>query len=211
MKPFTKTHKAYMDSMHSPYSPITIAVGHAGTGKTHIACTTAIKQLSTKMVDKVIITRPTKNVDEELGYLPGDIGNKMSPYMRPIYDCFLETVNKKQLKKYFDTDCIEICPIAYMRGRTFHNAFIIADECQNTSINQMRMLLTRIGYDSKMVITGDTSQSDMIGTNGLSDLLVRCEKLYENKDECLINIIKFDENDMLRNDIVTGIIEMYNI
>jgi len=212
MKQFTPTHKNYLNSMYCKSTPISVAIGPAGTGKTYLACTAAIKQLTRKEISKIVITRPTKNVDEDTGYLPGDIGSKMLPYMRPIYDCFLENIKKDQLKKYLDSECIEICPIAYMRGRTFHNTFIIADECQNTSVSQMKMLLTRIGVDSKMVITGDLLQSDIKEqTNGLDDLIKRCEKLYEISDESCVNIIRLDENDMLRNDVVIEILKLYEM
>jgi phosphate starvation-inducible protein PhoH and related proteins len=212
MKHYSSSHKSLLNSLYCKHTPVTVVVGPAGSGKTYISCTAAIRQLHKKDVDKIIITRPTKTVDEDNGYLPGNINNKMNPYLKPIYDCFLENITAHQLKKYIDSSMIEICPIGYMRGRTFHNSFIIADECQNTSINQMQMLLTRIGEKSRMVITGDLNQSDLnVDVNGLRDIVNRCDKHFEGSDECVINIVKFKEEDIIRSDVVRQIVELYNI
>jgi phosphate starvation-inducible protein PhoH and related proteins len=212
MKHYSPSHKAVMNSCYSKNTPVTVVVGPAGSGKTYISCTAAIRQLHKKEVSKIIITRPTKTVDEDTGYLPGNMNDKLSPFLKPIYDCFLENINHNQLKKYIDTNMIEICPIGYMRGRTFHNSFIIADECQNTSVNQMQMLLTRIGEKSRMVITGDLNQSDLdINNNGLNDIVKRCERHFETSDECVINILRLTDEDIIRSDAVKKIVELYNM
>jgi phosphate starvation-inducible PhoH-like protein len=210
MKQFTSSHKHLLDSLYSKHSPVTVVVGPAGSGKTYISCTAAIRQLHKKQFDKIIITRPAKTVDEDQGYLPGGVNNKMNPYVKPIYDSLLENISPAQLKKYIDTNAIEICPLGYMRGRTFHNAFIVADECQNTTINQMKMLLTRMGENSRMVITGDLLQSDIDDkTNGLNDIVHRCEKKFLEEDECIINLIKFESDDIIRSDVIKEILKLY--
>jgi len=209
MKAFTLNHKRYVQSIYSKHSPIVIGVGPAGCGKTYIACTTAIQQLLKKDVSKIIITRPTANVDEEHGFLPGSIEDKMEPYLNPIYDCFLESISKQQLKKYLSDDTINICPLGFMRGRTFNNAIIIADETQNTTKMQMKMLLTRIGRESKMVITGDVDQSDIGCENGLQDILKKIDNQFNEKDESIIDVIEFEQPDILRNEIVMKVLDLY--
>ena len=210
MKQFTSSHKYLLDSLYSKHSPVTVVVGPAGSGKTYISCTAAIRQLHKKEFDKIVITRPAKTVDEDQGYLPGGVNNKMNPYMKPIYDCFLDNINNSQLKKFIDTNVIEVCPLGYMRGRTFHNTFIVADECQNTTVNQMKMLLTRLGENSRMVITGDLLQSDISdNNNGLHDIVHRCEKKFLEKDECIINLIRFQPEDIIRSDVIEEILKLY--
>jgi phosphate starvation-inducible PhoH-like protein len=212
MKPYTATHRRYYDSISDPRTIITVGAGAAGCGKTHIACTAAMRLLKSRQVAKVVITRPAVCVDEQHGFLPGDISGKMQPYIQPIYDCIRESVTKPQLAKYIDDGVIEIAPLAYMRGRTFNDALVIVDEAQNTTVSQMKMLLTRVGARASIVITGDPSQSDLgAGTvNGLNDLLTRVERSFELNDECVIDVVSFSvETDMLRNDAIERILEMY--
>jgi phosphate starvation-inducible protein PhoH and related proteins len=209
-KTLTPLHKRYFNSINS-YRGVTVATGPAGTGKTHIACTLGIKKLLVGEIKKLIITRPAVNVDEHHGYLPGNATQKMIPYMMPIYDSFLDVVTKPQLKKYIDNADIEVSPFAYMRGRTFNNCIVIADETQNTTAGQMKMLMTRIGYGSKLVITGDLQQSDLhVEANGLADLVKRIEKRFETSDECCIDLIKFGNDEVLRSDLVTDILNLYS-
>ena len=211
MKTYTANHKKYFSALNNDKSNIVVSVGSAGCGKTYIACTSAIRKLTKKQIDKIIITRPVVSVDEDQGFLPGNINSKMSPFMKPIYDCFSEYVNKHQLKTYLDNDVIEICPLGFMRGRTFNNSIIIADEVQNATPKQMKMLLTRIGFNSKMIVTGDLTQSDIKGLNGLQDLINRSEKLFEFKDESPIELVTFEDIDILRSESVEKIIEMYKL
>jgi len=185
---------------------LVIATGPAGTGKTMLACEAAISQLKNNKVKKIIITRPLISADNDIGYLPGTLENKMEPWMRPILDVFNENYSKTTIEKYIKNGIIEISPLMYMRGRTFKDSFIIGDECQNTNISQMKMLLTRIGDNSKMVVTGDLQQNDIQnGISGLEHFL----NLIKNNENDLISVIEFKNNDVKRSDIVKNIIEIY--
>jgi phosphate starvation-inducible PhoH-like protein len=213
----TTTHMRYKELVNKSnvHNPIVIGVGQAGSGKTHIACNASINKLLKKEVKKIVITRPAVCVDETHGYLPGDINAKMTPYLKPIYDCFLEYITMDTLRSHLRNEVIEICPFSFLRGRTFNNCFIIADETQNTTKNQMQTLLTRIGENCKTVITGDLSQSDLklsnYDKNGLSDLIERCERSFNNSDELVIDIVKFSEDDIIRSDVVKKIVQLYSI
>jgi phosphate starvation-inducible PhoH-like protein len=173
--PKTPHQRAYCRSLSDPDASIILGVGPAGTGKTLFACITAIQMLRRGEIQKIVLTRPVVAVEEDLGFLPGNMVMKMDPWTRPIFDIFLEFYAQKDVDAMVQGGTIEISPLAYMRGRTFKRAFIIADEMQNSSPNQMLMLITRIGDGSKMVITGDLKQSDRSADNGLQDLL---RKLY---------------------------------
>lgn len=212
-KAYTSNHKRYFDSISNKKAIYTLGVGPAGCGKTYVACTAAIRMLTKKEVKKVVITRPAVCAGEEHGFLPGDINGKMQPYVRPIYDCILDNMAKSQLEKYIESDAIEISPFAYMRGRTFSNTIIIADECQNTTPLQMKMLLTRVGMNSSMIITGDPDQSDIAPgyANGLTDLLDRIDRHFETVDECVIDLIKFEMDDILRNNVMNKILDLYKL
>jgi phosphate starvation-inducible protein PhoH and related proteins len=186
--------------------PMVFAVGPAGTGKTMLACYAAIQGLNDDSFNKIILTRPAVSVDEDIGYLPGTLEEKMDPWTRPIMDIFAEFYNQTQIASMIKEKVIEICPLAYMRGRTFKNAFIIADEMQNSSPNQMKMLLTRIGDDSKMVITGDLNQHDRkYNENGLKDIYDRINGKTHKRIEC----ITFEHKDIERSLIVKDILEIY--
>jgi len=214
---FTQKHVRYAELVNKPnlYNPIVVCVGQAGSGKTYIACKAGINKLLKKEVKKIIVTRPAVCVDENHGFIPGDMNSKMLPYLKPIYDSFLDYITMDTLKSHIKNEVIEICPFSFLRGRTFKNCFIIADETQNTTKNQMQTLLTRIGDNCKTVITGDLTQSDLklgpFEKNGLADLLERCERHFENSDEVCIDIVRFSEEDVLRSELVKKIINLYNI
>jgi phosphate starvation-inducible PhoH-like protein len=169
--PKTANQKTYCGCLSDPNASIVLGVGPAGTGKTLFACITAIQMLRRGEIHKIVLTRPVVAVEEELGFLPGNMVMKMDPWTRPIFDVFLEYYAQKDVDAMVQSGTIEISPLAYMRGRTFKRAFIIADEMQNSSPNQMLMLITRIGEGSKMVITGDLKQSDRLGENGLNEFM----------------------------------------
>ena len=215
--PKTDNQIKYVDKLSNENNTIIIALGPAGTGKTLFACSEAIKQLKFGMVDKIIITRPLVTVEEDLGFLPGNINKKMDPWTRPIFDIFLEVFSQREIDVMVINNIIEISPLAYMRGRTFKNAFIIADEMQNSSPNQMMMLTTRIGVNSKMVITGDLKQTDKGNNSGLSDFVDRFElyKKYDinaqknDSDNKNIEVVYLGKSDIERNPIVKKIIDIY--
>lgn len=212
--PKTQNQINYVKCLNEESSKIIVATGPAGTGKTLFACLKAIDLLSKHEINKVIITRPVVTVEEELGFLPGNIVSKMDPWTRPIFDLFLEYYSKKELDNMVHENQIEISPLAFMRGRTFKNAFVIADEMQNSSPNQMKMLTTRIGTNSKMVITGDVQQSDLKTNNGLSELIQKI-KTYDNEYasssiEKMIQLVTLDGGDIERSEVVKKIIEIYN-
>ena len=202
-----ETQEKYMNYLNEDNIPIVFATGPAGTGKTFLACHYAIKKLLNNEINKIIITRPTVSVDEEHGFLPGDLNDKMRPWLRPLYDNFEKYVNSNYVQKLIKDETIEICPLAYMRGRTFDNCIIIADEMQNSTESQMKMILTRIGFDSKLIINGDLQQSDN-KRNGLYDFINK----YNNSnldDKDNIKIVKFDSNNIQRNPIIRTILEIY--
>ena len=189
---------------------IILSLGPAGTGKTLFACQKAITQLKIGEISKIVVTRPAVTVEEEIGFLPGNIIKKMDPWTKPLFDIFLEYFTKSELDLMLNNNKIEICPIAFMRGRTFKNTFIIADEMQNSSPNQMKMLVTRLGQNSRMVITGDLFQSDIKTDNGLNDFMKRINKYHSIKNSTsLINIIEFKNTDIERSEIVKKVIEIY--
>lgn len=217
MSVLTPKHRLYTDlvSKSSKHNPIVVCVGQAGSGKTYIACKAGIEKLHKKEVNKLIITRPAICVDESHGYLPGDMNSKMEPYLKPIYDSFLDYITMNTLKTHIKNEVIEICPFSFLRGRTFKNCFIIADETQNTTKSQMQTLLTRIGTNCKIIINGDITQSDLkLGQNeknGLLDLIDRCERQFELSDELCIDLIKFTEEDVIRSETVKKILQLYSI
>lgn len=183
-------------------------IGPAGTGKTLLACVKAIEKLKENTIEKIVITRPVISVeDENIGFLPGNLERKMEPWVRPIYDIFLDFYSKKELNELISNNRIEISPLGFMRGRTFKNAFIIADEMQNSTPNQMLMLLTRLGINSKIVITGDLQQSDLSNiNNGLQDLITKMENNMPDN----FYLIKMDEIDIQRSNIVREVLNLYN-
>ncbi len=197
--------KTYLQKLQNDNINIVLAIGPAGTGKTMLAVQHGIKMFQDGIVDKIVVTRPAVSVDEDLGFLPGDLNEKMAPWTRPIFDVFLEYYQQKDITKMLEEGVIEISPLAYMRGRTFKNAYIIADECQNTTVNQMKMLLTRLGEGSKMVVTGDLAQADRLSDNGLIDFC----NLLAGKQLKHIDIVEFDHKDIERHNAVKEILSIY--
>ena len=209
--PKNENQKKYVTYLNDNTNKIIISIGPAGTGKTMFACQKAINQLKKEEINKIIITRPVITVEEELGFLPGNILKKMDPWTKPIFDIFLEYISKTDLDVFLLSNKIEICPLAFMRGRTFKHALIIADEMQNSSPNQMKMLTTRMGDDCRMVITGDLKQTDIKSENGLHDFVMKW-KTYElqQKGSELIKMVEFDNKDIERSEIVREVMRIYD-
>ena len=210
--PKTENQKLYVDLLNDNKASIVVSTGPAGCGKTLFACITAIQELMSGNVQKIILTRPIVAVEEEeIGFLPGNLIHKMDPWTRPIFDILLEFYQQKDLDLMLNSGVIEISPLAYMRGRTFKRSFIIADEMQNSSPNQMLMLSTRIGEKSKLVITGDLKQSDRSHTNGLLDIMDKI-RFYNNiNNESMIRLIEMNETDVRRSLVVSQILDMYKM
>tara|TARA_Y100000389_G_scaffold191790_1_gene218505 strand:- start:15039 stop:15890 length:852 start_codon:yes stop_codon:yes gene_type:complete len=214
--PKTPKQKEYYDDINNDDLQLVIGSGPAGTGKTLFPTQHAAKLLQ-ETTTKIVLTRPLICVDEEIGYLPGGINEKMDPWIIPIFDILLEFFTQQQLDKFIGEKRIQIVPLAFMRGRTFKNTLIISDELQNTSINQMLMLLTRLGENSKIIITGDIHQSDNT-ENGLLDFIQKIEKKYDRKHnsnfhENLLNdkisLIEMSNNDVQRSEIINTILDIY--
>lgn len=194
----------YLKTLHSNLKPLVIATGPAGSGKTLFACQAAAESLTKGRFKKLILTRPIVSVDEELGFLPGNIDEKMDPWTRPMFDILENYYSKNQIAYMVKSKTIEISPLAYMRGRTFENSFVIGDEMQNATQNQMKMMLTRLGENSKMVITGDADQCD-VPDSGLVDLIHR---MSDRELEYLDHIMLTDD-DIQRHPAVREILGMY--
>ena len=185
---------------------IVFATGPAGTGKTFISTLAGIKDLKNNKIDKFVVTRPAVSVDEQHGFLPGTLQEKMAPWTRPIMDCFEEYYSPDQIEYMLNDNKIEIAPLAYMRGRTFKNSYIIADEMQNATDNQMKMLLTRIGEGSKLIVTGDLAQHERgYESNGLRCFIERLAK--SNSDR--IKMVQFEHSDIERHPVVTEVLRLY--
>jgi phosphate starvation-inducible PhoH-like protein len=211
-EPKTESQEEYVKMLDDSRYKMIVANGAAGTGKTLLACQSAIKELYDGDKDKIIITRPVVPVEEDIGFLPGTLNKKMDPWTRPIMDIFNDFHSKNNIKNMMKDNTIEISPLGFMRGRTFKNAFIIADEMQNCSPNQMIMLLTRLGENSKIVITGDLKQCDK-EWSGLKDLLEKLELFYNDKEIMKkdgIGIIEFTNLDVQRSELVSKILKIYN-
>jgi phosphate starvation-inducible PhoH-like protein len=196
----------YLLKLNDSQKMIVFAIGPAGTGKTMLAVQWAIEQLQHGDIRKIIITRPAVSVDEEHGFLPGTLNEKMEPWTKPIMDVFLENYSSVEIEMMIKEGIIEISPLAYMRGRTFKDAVIIADECQLCTSSQMKMLLTRIGEKSKLVITGDLEQSDRGEDNGLRDFLVRTTSIVMTR----ISIVQFEKTDIERHPVVQEVLDIYD-
>jgi phosphate starvation-inducible PhoH-like protein len=204
LSPRTFTQRKYLDLLYSSV-PVVIGTGPAGTGKTLLACHAGSKALVAGKVQRLIITRPAVSVDEQHGFLPGNLNKKMEPWTRPMFDALYRNFSVKKVQDMIYDQQIEICPLAYMRGRTFENAWVIADEMQNATPSQMKMLLTRIGEGSKMVVAGDLQQHERgFEENGLLDLLCRL-----NPESTNMRCVQFTDEDVVRSQVVKEILGIY--
>lgn len=197
----------FLALLNNPDIPIVVATGPAGCGKTHLASLVGLKKLHEGEVQRIIITRPAVSVDEEHGFLPGSLEDKMDPWMRPIYDSFHHFYSPQKVQSMIENKVIEICPLAYTRGRTFENAWVIGDEIQNCTVSQTMMLLTRIGQNSKMVITGDLAQSDLRGISGLKDLVRRIDENGGQMGD--IHKLHFGQGDVVRHSVIKNVLQLY--
>lgn len=202
IRPKTAGQKRYIEAIKE--NDIVFAIGPAGTGKTYLAVATALSYLQQGKVKRIILTRPAVEAGEQLGFLPGDIFQKVNPYLRPLYDAIYDMIPAPELDKYIQAGRVEIAPLAFMRGRTLNNAFIILDEAQNTTHTQMKMFLTRLGFGSKAVVTGDITQIDLVGiTSGLAEV----PRILSGIPG--IAIVYLDRTDVVRHPLVKAIIEAY--
>ena len=203
--PRNKNQEQYTLKLLDQTKDIVFGVGPAGTGKTLLAVQVAVKMFKEGTVDKIIVTRPAVSVDEDLGFLPGTLEQKMAPWTRPIFDVLRDYFHAKEISNMIDEGIIEIAPLAYMRGRTFKKCFILADEMQNATENQMKMLLTRLGEGSRMAVTGDLAQADRIKDNGLIRFV---QKLQANNSNRL-DIVRFAQGDIERHEAVKEVLKIY--
>ncbi|MBX9851040.1 MAG: PhoH family protein [Cytophagaceae bacterium] len=204
IKPKTPNQFKLVNSARN--NDLVFALGPAGTGKTYISVALGVRALKNKEVKKIVITRPAVEAGENLGFLPGDMKEKVDPYLRPIYDALDDMIQPEKLKYYFENRVIEIAPLAYMRGRTLNNAFMLLDEAQNTTVMQMKMFLTRMGPNSKMIVTGDKSQVDLPGhqKSGLIEAVERLKKVEG------IGFAELTDKDVMRHKLVAKIIKAYD-
>jgi len=204
--PKSLSQETYLLKLNDSNKMIVFAIGPAGTGKTMLAVQWAIDQLKYGSADKIIITRPAVSVDEQHGFLPGDLNQKMEPWTKPIFDVIAENFNAREIENFIKEGVIETSPLAYMRGRTFKNSVVIADEMQNATPSQMKMLLTRLGQNRKMEVTGDLQQADRPSNNGLLEFL----DLYNNfENHRYVDLVKFDVQDVERHEAVKEILAIY--
>ena len=203
VKPKTLGQKNYCNQIRQ--NTITIGVGPAGTGKTYLAVAMAVTAFRAQEVNRIILTRPAVEAGEKLGFLPGDLQQKVDPYLRPLYDALFDMLGAETYQKYLERGNIEVAPLAYMRGRTLDDSFIILDEAQNTSPEQMKMFLTRLGFNSKMVITGDVTQIDL--PDGKRSCLKDVMRILRNIDD--IAQVRFSDKDVVRHRLVQDIIKAY--
>ncbi len=203
IKPKTLGQKEYIKSIRE--NSVTVGVGPAGTGKTYLAVAMAVTALRNKQVSRIVITRPAVEAGEKLGFLPGDLQNKVDPYLRPLHDALFDMLGVETYQRYVEKNVIEVAPLAYMRGRTLDDSFIILDEAQNTTVEQMKMFLTRMGFRSKIVVTGDITQIDLPSDkkSGLKDAI----SVLQGIDD--INICTLTHKDVVRHQLVQKIIQAY--
>lgn len=200
IRPQNETQARLLEAIDQ--ASLVFATGAAGTGKTYIAIAKAVEALEAGRVRRIILSRPAVEAGESLGFLPGDIEEKLSPYLRPLYDALCDRLSVKRLKSLTAEGVIEIAPIAYMRGRTLNNAFIVIDEAQNCTYGQLKMLLTRLGWHSSMIVTGDPAQTDLLpGMSGLEDVVLRLEKLGN------VAAVRFTRSDVVRHPLVAEMID----
>lgn len=201
--PKTLNQKKYVEAIEN--HSLIFGIGPAGTGKTYLAMLMALKKLKNNTIKRIILTRPAVEAGESLGFLPGDLKEKVDPYLRPLYDAMYEILGVKQSTEYIEKGIIEIAPLAYMRGRTLDNAVVILDEAQNTTINQMKLFLTRLGFGSKMIVTGDITQSDL--PKRMVSGLVKASEIL--KDINSVKIMYFEDIDVVRHPLVQTIIKRF--
>ena len=205
IKPRSVNQKAYVDAIRQ--HTMTFGVGPAGTGKTYLAMALAVAALDSRQVSRIILTRPAVEAGERLGFLPGDLMAKVDPYLRPLFDALYDMMDGERVTQHLERGVVEVAPLAFMRGRTLNDAFIILDEAQNTTREQMRMFLTRLGMGSKVVVTGDPTQVDL-PRDQVSGLVEASRVLRGVPD---IGIIEFDRNDVVRHKLVQRIVEAYRV
>lgn len=203
IKAKTLGQRRYLEAIRN--NTVTIGVGPAGTGKTYLAVAMAVRAFRAHEVNRIILTRPAVEAGEKLGFLPGDLQNKVDPYLRPLYDALFDMLGSENFAKYVERQNIEVAPLAYMRGRTLDDSFIILDEAQNTTPEQMKMFLTRLGFNSKAIITGDVTQIDLPDSRRSG--LVEVVKVLRRVDD--IAIVHFNEKDVVRHHLVQEIIKAY--
>ncbi len=204
LRPKTKGQKLYLEAINS--SDITFGIGPAGTGKSYLAVAMAVAAFKAKRVKRIILTRPAVEAGERLGFLPGDLQAKIDPYLRPLYDALFDMIDADRFESYLSSGAIEVAPLAFMRGRTLNDAFIILDEAQNTTPEQMKMFLTRLGFSSKVVVTGDITQVDLPKSvkSGLSE----ARRILQDIEG--INFVYFTESDVVRHPLVGRIVRAYD-
>ncbi|HIY81668.1 MAG TPA: PhoH family protein [Firmicutes bacterium] len=203
LKPKTLGQKKYVESIRA--NTVTLGIGPAGTGKTYLAVAMAVQAFKAHEINRIILTRPAVEAGEKLGFLPGDLQNKVDPYLRPLYDALFDMLGAETFQKYQEKGNIEVAPLAYMRGRTLDDSFIILDEAQNTTPEQMKMFLTRLGFNSKAVITGDITQIDL--PDSKKSGLIEAQRVLREVED--IAIVTFTEKDVVRHKIVQDIIKAY--
>jgi len=203
IKPQSEHQASYLESMDA--NPVTFGIGPAGTGKTYLAVAKSVESLTNDRIDRIILTRPAVEAGESLGFLPGDLKDKVDPYLRPLYDSLSDMIPAERMKRYLDNQIIEVAPLAFMRGRTLSDAFIILDEAQNTTPTQTKMFLTRLGWNSHAVITGDVTQIDL--SHSSRSGLLDANKVLADIDG--ISFIHFDSGDVVRPPLVSTIIQAY--
>ena len=203
IRPKTLNQKRYVDAIDT--NTVVFGIGPAGTGKTYLAMAKAVKALQTKQVDRIILTRPAVEAGERLGFLPGTLSEKIDPYLRPLYDALYDMMDAELIPKLMASGVIEVAPLAYMRGRTLNSAFIVLDEAQNTTPEQMKMFLTRLGFGSKVVVTGDVTQIDLPGgaRSGLRDAVAILDKIDD------IHVAELTSVDVVRHRLVSEIVDAY--
>jgi len=208
--PKNPNQESLVRMLRDKHKKIIFVTGPAGTGKTLFATETGVRHWLTGVYEKLVFTRPNIAVDEELGFLPGTLEEKMGPYVRPIYDIVNQFMSPKELQGLIEDKTVEIAPLGFMRGRTFKNSWIVADEMQNATVSQMKMLLTRVGENSQLVITGDLEQSDIGPNNGLSDFLARLNQKNRSRTSQAIGHVQFNIADVLREAVVQEVLDIYN-
>jgi phosphate starvation-inducible PhoH-like protein len=199
VRPLSPNQKVLLESMES--KNLTVALGPAGTGKTYLAISAAVEALDAGDVGRIVLSRPAVEAGESLGFLPGDLQEKLAPYLRPLYDALSDRMGGKRLRAAIADGSIEIAPVAYMRGRTLNNAFVVIDEVQNCTYTQIKMLLTRLGWHSTMVLTGDPDQTDLLpGMSGLADIARRLDGLDD------VGVVQLGDRDIVRHPLVASML-----